>query len=66
MAYNKTISFEQYAEDFYLGSREHIRRQLDADMQAFLASGGEVNEVPSRLMADPPRKPQVGYGAQPI
>ncbi len=66
MAYNKTISFEQYAEDFYLGSRDHIRQQLEADMQAFLDNGGMIDEVPSRVMADPPRKPQVGYGSQPI
>lgn len=66
MAYNKTISFEQYADDFYLGSRDHIRSQLEKDMDEYLSRGGQIDEIAPRVMADPPRKPQVGYGSRPI
>lgn len=47
-------------------ARELMRKQLQSDVEAFLAAGGEIAEVPSNVVSDPPRKPQSNYGGQPI
>lgn len=46
--------------------RERARRQLESDIEAFLASGGKIQSIDSNVMADPPKKPQSNYGGQPI
>lgn len=46
--------------------RERARRQLESDIEAFLASGGKIQTIDSNVMADPPKKPQSNYGGQPI
>jgi hypothetical protein len=46
--------------------RERIRKQLQADIDAFLSGGGKIQTIDSHVMADPPRKPQSNYGSQPI
>lgn len=46
--------------------RENMRQQLQSDVEAFLASGGSITEVPPNVVADPPKKPQSNYGGQPI
>lgn len=46
--------------------RENLRKQLQSDVEAFLASGGRINEIPPNVVADPPKKPQSNYGGQPI
>ncbi len=43
-------------------SREPIRQNLAADVEAFLQQGGEVKTVPKDHRADPPRKPENNYG----
>ncbi len=53
-------------DDFDSSGREHLRQQLQSDVEAFLASGGRINEIPPNVVADPPRKPQSNYGGQPI
>lgn len=55
------------AEDAdHISSRDHLREELQGDVEAFLAAGGQINHIPSNVTADPPRKPQSNYGGQPI
>lgn len=49
-----------------VATRDRIRGKMNADIEAFLKSGGSINEVQSNVMADPPRKPSSEYGSQPI
>lgn len=42
--------------------REGVRNQLAADVEAFLAQGGNIEEVPRDYRADPPRRPESSYG----
>lgn len=53
-------------EDTSAAAREAMRRQLQNDVEAFLARGGKISEIPPNVVADPPRKPQSNYGGQPI
>ena len=43
-------------------AREEARSQLEADLEAFLAQGGNIVEVPRNYRADPPKKPENNYG----
>lgn len=47
-------------------ARELLRQQLRNEVEAYLARGGRISEIPSNVIADPPRKPQTNYGGQPI
>ena len=49
-----------------IAAREALRQQLQSDVEAFLARGGVISEVPANVVSDPPRKPQSNYGGQPI
>lgn len=49
-----------------VAAREALRQQLQSDVEAFLARGGVINEIPPNVVSDPPRKPQSNYGGQPI
>lgn len=49
-----------------LTAKEVERARLQAEMEAFLASGGRINEIPANVVTDPPRKPTSSYGGQPI
>ena len=46
--------------------RERARLKLEADIEAFLAGGGQIQAVDVNVMADPPKRPQSNYGGQPI
>lgn len=46
--------------------KERVRSQLQADIEAFLAQGGQVKQVADNVRADPPRKPDNQYGSSPI
>jgi hypothetical protein len=35
-------------EDFNIVSRERVRSQLQSQIEAFLARGGKINEIPNR------------------
>lgn len=48
------------------GYRASLRQQIQSDVEAFLASGGRITEVPANVVSDPPKKPQSNYGGQPI
>ena len=43
-------------------ARETARSQLEADVEAFLKAGGNIQEVPRNYRADPPKKPENNYG----
>ncbi|MBC6905987.1 hypothetical protein DWB84_11010 [Saccharophagus sp. K07] len=47
-------------------AREALRQQIQSDVEAFLARGGVIHEIPPNVVSDPPRKPQSNYGGQPI
>lgn len=49
-----------------ISARQAIRDKLQNDIEAFLASGGRINEIPPNVVSDPPRKPESNYGGQPI
>ncbi|MBE8716059.1 hypothetical protein [Cellvibrio polysaccharolyticus] len=53
-------------DDFSIASRQRARDELDAQVAAFLARGGVINEVPASVTADPPKKPAPDYGGRPI
>ncbi len=44
--------------------RERLR--LQNEVEAFLASGGQIRHIPANVRADPPKKPESNYGGQPI
>ena len=51
------------ADDVHtIEAREHARRSLEADVEAFLKEGGKIENIPRNLRADPPRKPENNYG----
>ncbi len=43
-------------------ARRGIRSRLAADVDAFLARGGNIEEVPQDYRADPPKRPETSYG----
>ena len=49
-----------------LASRERMRQQLEADVEAFLDGGGEIRQIDMHVTADPPTKPISRYGGRPI
>lgn len=46
--------------------KERERLKIQADINAFLASGGRIDSIDDNVAADPPRKPESSYGSQPI
>lgn len=53
-------------EDFSIASRQRLRDELQDQIAAFLARGGQINEIPPNVTADPPKKPAPDYGGRPI
>ena len=49
-----------------IASRQKLRNQMENEVEAFLKSGGSINEIEPNVMADPPRKPTSNYGSRPI
>ncbi len=47
-------------------AKEQERQCLQEQVEAFLASGGTIDEIPSNVVSDPPKKPESNYGGQPI
>jgi len=54
------------AETLTVSSKEALRRQLEEEMERFLARGGQIKEIPPDVTADPPQKPVTSYGSKPI
>jgi hypothetical protein len=53
-------------EDFSIASRQKVRNEIEDQIAAFLARGGQINEVAPNVTADPPKKPTPDYGGRPI
>ena len=45
-----------------VAARETLRQQLANDVEEFLKRGGEIQDVPINVRADPPKKPENNYG----
>lgn len=54
------------AETLTVSSKEALRRQLEEEMERFLAKGGKVQEIAPDVVSDPPQKPISHYGSKPI
>ncbi|WP_041522099.1 hypothetical protein [Gilvimarinus agarilyticus] len=55
----------QPQEDFNIASRERVRSELQSQIEAFLANGGKINEVPNRVAGtDRPSKPASEYSGR--
>lgn len=54
------------AEALTPSAKEAVRRQLEEEMERFLASGGKIKEIPPDVTAEPPQKPTSSYGSKPI
>ena len=60
------VKDDDFPEERSITSRQRARSQLSAEVEAFLARGGAIDEVAPEVTADPPRKPQPKYGSRPI
>lgn len=49
-------------EDFSVAARQRLREELARQVEAFLARGGHINEIPSSLNDIKPKKPVSDYG----
>ena len=47
-------------------SRKEIRQTIDDQVAAFLAAGGQIQQIDANVTADPPQKPTSNYGSRPI
>ena len=54
------------AETLTVSSKEAARRQLEEEMERFLAAGGKIRQIPADESADPPKRPTSSYGYKPI
>ncbi|MFU8814191.1 MAG: hypothetical protein ACNA7W_02525 [Pseudomonadales bacterium] len=54
------------AEVYVVAARAPVRSRLAADVDAFLAGGGSIEEVPKDFRADPPRRLENRYGRSAI
>ena len=59
-------SRDEPADQRTVESRKKLRESLNAQIEEFLAQGGEIEEVPSNVTSDPPKKPSGEYGNRPI
>ncbi|MCP8899990.1 hypothetical protein [Gilvimarinus xylanilyticus] len=49
------------SEDFNIASRERLRTELSQQVEAFLARGGKINEIPNQSANNRPGKPASDY-----
>lgn len=49
-----------------LAARNKVRDAMQAEIEAFLAKGGKIQQIDDNVMSDPPRKPVSNYGSRPI
>ena len=59
-------SKEESPDERTVESRRRLRDMLNTQIEEFLANGGQIEEVPSNVTADPPKKPESNYGNRPI
>ncbi|MEX2476256.1 hypothetical protein [Marinobacter sp.] len=44
-----------------VAGRARVRAQLQADIEAFLGQGGQIQEVDTAFRSDPSRKVEIGF-----
>lgn len=49
-----------------ISAKEAERLRIQAEVEAFLAQGGQITTVDTNVMTDPPKRPESNYGGQPI
>lgn len=58
----ESSTLEQPSDVHSVSARAPVRDRLAADVEAFLACGGNIKEVPKDFRADPPKRPESRYG----
>ena len=61
-----TVEFSPSDNGISEYSRRKMREQLQSDVEAFLAMGGEIKQVERKLTSQPPTKPVNNYSSRPI
>ncbi|SFR81694.1 hypothetical protein SAMN05216203_3206 [Marinobacter daqiaonensis] len=54
-------SWSEMDDTHSIAGRARIRAQLEADIQAFLSQGGQIEELDTNLRQDAPRKVDIGF-----
>lgn len=54
-------SWGDMEDNHSVAGRARIRAQLEADIQAFLSGGGEIQRVDTSFQVDAPRKVEIGF-----
>jgi SutA-like transcriptional regulator len=57
---------EESPDERTVASRQKLREEMAAEIEAFLARGGKIAQIEPNVTADPPRKPDSDYGSRPI
>ncbi|WP_439135914.1 hypothetical protein [Pseudomaricurvus sp.] len=57
---------EERLEDHTVDSRKRLRDQLQSEVEAFLARGGQIQRVDPNTTSDPPQRPSNNYCSRPI
>lgn len=52
---------KEQPEDFSIAARQRLRDELSRQIEAFLARGGHIHEIPSTLNDTRPKKPVSDY-----
>lgn len=52
----------QIIEDFSIASRQRLREELSSQVEAFLARGGKINEIPSAIGTGLTKKVSPDFG----
>lgn len=59
-------SYDDQATNRTVESRSRLRNQMSADVEAFLAKGGQIQVIESNVIAQPVTRVESDYGSRPI
>ena len=59
-------SRDESPEERTVESRKRLRAKMEKEIEEYLAKGGKIEQVPSNIISDPPKKPESNYGNRPI
>ncbi|MEH6388509.1 MULTISPECIES: hypothetical protein [Pseudomonas] len=62
----KKAPVEDPLEGLSIEAKAREREMLERQIAEFMARGGQVQEIDSNVVSDPPRKPDSKYGSRPI
>lgn len=62
----KKAAVEDPLEGLSLEAKAREREMLERQIAEFIARGGQVQEIDSNVVSDPPKKPDSKYGSRPI